>query len=179
MARLLGHPLTLASRIGRGSRFSIDVPGEPLADAPAATAVAEAMPSSASKVRGLRALCIDNDLSILDGMQALLARWGVDVRIAAEPDVARAQVASGDFDVVLADHQLDAEVDGLALLDEFAGSHPAMRRVLVTGDTSETLAAAAASRGIPMLRKPVKPAALRALLESFAAAAPGSPPGGA
>jgi Na+/proline symporter/CheY-like chemotaxis protein len=179
MARLLGHPLALASRIGRGSRFSIDVPAEPLAGAPAASAVAEVVPSSASKVRGLRALCIDNDLSILYGMQALLARWGVDVRIAAEPDVARAQVASGDFDVVLADHQLDAEVDGLTLLDEFAGSHPAMRRVLVTGDTSETLAAAAASRGIPMLRKPVKPAALRALLESFAAAAPGSPPGGA
>jgi len=179
MARLLGHPLTLASRIGRGSRFSIEVPAEPLADAPAASAVAEAVPSSASKVRGLRALCIDNDLSILDGMQALLARWGVDVRIAAEPAVARAQVAAGDFDVVLADHQLDAEVDGLTLLDEFARSHPAIRRVLVTGDTSETLAAAAASRGIPMLRKPVKPAALRALLESFAAIAPGDPPGGA
>lgn len=177
MARLLGHPLSLASRIGRGSRFSIDVPAEPLPDMPLATPGEVVVPSG-SKVRGLRVLCIDNDLSILDGMQALLVRWGIDVRLAAEPDVARAQVLSTAFDVVLADHQLDAEVDGLTLLDEFAVSRPTMRRVLVTGNTSEALAMAVASRGIPMLRKPVKPAALRALLESFVAAAPGGPPGG-
>jgi PAS domain S-box-containing protein len=176
MARLLGHPLSLSSRIGRGSSFSIDVPAAALAASPVAT-TSEPAPMPASKVHGLRVLCIDNDLAILDGMQALLARWGIEVRLAAEPEVARAQVASGGFDVVLADHQLDAEVDGLALLDEFARSHPALKRVLVTGDTSESLASAAAERGIPMLRKPLKPAALRALLESFANAAAEAPPG--
>jgi CheY-like chemotaxis protein len=173
MARLLGHPLFLSSRIGRGSRFAIDVPAEPL-EASRVAATATAAPTGGSKVEGLRVLCIDNDLSILDGMQTLLARWGIEVRLAAEPDVARAQVASGRFDVVLADHQLDAEVDGLTLLDEFGRSWPALRRVLITGDTSPTLAAAVAARGIPMLRKPLKPAALRALLESFAATSPAS-----
>lgn len=173
MARLLGHPLSLASRIGRGSRFAVDVPAEPL-EASQANASAGMAPTAGSRVEGLRVLCIDNDLSILEGMQALLARWGIEVRLAAEPGVARAEVASVRFDVVLADHQLDAEIDGLGLLDEFGRTHPTLRRVLVTGDSSPALAAAAAARGIPMLRKPLKPAALRALLESFAASSPAS-----
>lgn len=173
MARLLGHPLTLASRIGRGSSFSVDVPLEPLHAVPATSAPASGgVVAVASRVEGLRVLCVDNDLSILDGMQALLTRWGITVSTAADPATARQALVDGQFDVLLADHQLDADIDGLALVVEILASRPSLRAVLVTGDHSEALASAAAARAIPILRKPVKPAALRALLESFQAAAP-------
>lgn len=166
MARLLGHRLSLASRVGHGSTFAIDVPGVALAALEATAGHAPAM-APAGKLAGIRVLCIDNELSILDGMQALLGRWGVEVRLAADPAVARAIAASVPIDVVIADQQLEAEIDGLGLLDEFAVTLPSAHRILVTGDTSDALAGAAAARGIPLLLKPLKPAALRALLESF------------
>jgi CheY-like chemotaxis protein len=70
-------------------------------------------------------------------------------------------------DAILADYHLHDRVEGLDALDE-------LRRVadvpgaLITADASDTLAAAARARGYALLRKPVKPAALRALLAALA-----------
>src|SRR5690606_37482713 len=95
---VLKHPLRVRSRVGRGSVFAVRVPaaGAPLQQAPRreeALARDDALP-------GLRVLCLDNDREILAGMQALLARWGVEAMPAATVDEALQAVAARRPDVL-------------------------------------------------------------------------------
>ncbi len=165
IARTLGHRLTVHSRVGRGSLFAIEVPRRPapavvLADADIATAARDD-----EGLKGLRVLCIDNDPDILDGMRALLARWSVDVDVAANVQQAMTRVTAHRPQVVLADYHLHDRLDGLDLIDALrdrAGQH--LPAALITGDGSEEVRQGARSRGVTLLTKPVKPASLRAFL---------------
>jgi len=104
-------------------------------------------------------------------MSALMSRWGVRVITAADIDGARDIAGREHPAVVLADYRLaDSGPDGLDLLVELCGSsHAAPPGALVTADHSAALAERARSLGFPLLRKPIKPAALRALLGALAA----------
>jgi len=171
IARLLGLELSLRSVPGRGSVFRIRVPlGSATQVEPPAPA--ETPPATApSSLVGLKALCIDNEPEILSGMSALMTRWGVQVSTATDAAEARAVAAREHPAVVLADYRLsDGDPDGLELLVELCGaSNPAIPGALVTADHSPKLAERAREHGFPLLRKPVKPAALRALLGALAA----------
>ena len=74
MARLLGHRIDVRTWPGRGSVFSIELPRVPAQVQPP-----QASPRGDNAVfpHALHALCLDNDLAILDGMTALLSRWGI------------------------------------------------------------------------------------------------------
>jgi Na+/proline symporter/signal transduction histidine kinase/ActR/RegA family two-component response regulator len=163
IARLLGHRLMLRSRPGHGSCFAIEVP---LGDARDAAPPAPAQPAVAH-LPPMRVLCLDNDRDILDGMRLLLERWGVEVVAAATIDEALARVRERRPDVILADYHLQDRVHGLDALDELRliADVPG---ALITADATDTLAAEARARGYALLRKPVKPAALRALLAALA-----------
>ncbi|WP_374473976.1 NahK/ErcS family hybrid sensor histidine kinase/response regulator [Arenimonas sp.] len=161
VSRMLEHPISVRSWPGRGSVFAIRVP---IAD----TAAPAKPPRAAAAHRdlaGLKVLCLDNDREILDGMEALLGRWGVDVRVADTVAGALSQAKADRPDVLVADYHLHDETDGLGALQalrEVCGAHtPA---VLVTADGSDTLKRAARELGLPVLTKPVKPASLRAFL---------------
>ncbi|MBW8311685.1 MAG: hybrid sensor histidine kinase/response regulator [Rhizobium sp.] len=161
VSRMLDHPISVRSWPGRGSVFAIRVP---VADTPAPAKPPRA-PVAHGDLSGLKVLCLDNDREILDGMEALLGRWGVDVRV-AETVAAALSLAKADRpDVLVADYHLHDELDGLGALQalrEVCGAHtPA---VLVTADGSDTLKRAARDLGLPVLTKPVKPASLRAFL---------------
>ena len=110
-------------------------------------------------------LCIDNDPDILDGMRTLLARWSVDVQVAANVEQALCLLTGHRPQVVLADYHLHDRMQGLDLIDalrERAGAN--LPAALITGDGSEEVKQAARSRGVVLLTKPVKPASLRAFL---------------
>lgn len=161
VSRMLDHPISVRSWPGRGSVFAIRVP---VADTPAPAKPPRA-PVAHGDLSGLKVLCLDNDREILDGMEALLGRWGVDVRVAETVAAALAQARADRPDVLVADYHLHDELDGLGALQalrEVCGAHtPA---VLVTADGSDTLKRAARDLGLPVLTKPVKPASLRAFL---------------
>lgn len=166
IARLLGHALTLHSEPGRGARFGLRVPR---CAAGIAEAAREAPP--AASIDGLVVLCLDNDRAILDGMQALLQRWGVRALLAASVAEAEALMAGHAPDVILADYHLHDRVEGLDALDllRARGGADAPPGALITADASDALADEARRRGYALLRKPVRPAALRALLAALAA----------
>jgi PAS domain S-box-containing protein len=165
IARMLDAPLLLRSRVGRGSLFSIRVPIA-AARAPREGTAPE-MPTR--DVAGLRALCVDNDPDILDGMQALLARWGVQVDHAIGLEAALLAARAARPDVLLVDFHLGETLDGLAVLEilqrEFEASPPP--GALLTADGSDDVARRARDAGYPVLRKPIRPAALRALIASL------------
>jgi PAS domain S-box-containing protein len=165
IAGMLDAPLTLRSRPGRGSLFALSIP---LA-APEARREAAARPTPTRDVAGVRALCIDNDPDILDGMRALLERWGLQVDQATGLEPALVAVRAARPDVLLVDFHLGEALDGLAVLDTLqreAGAPPPAG-ALLTADGSEDVARRAREAGYPVLRKPIRPAALRALIAAL------------
>ena len=157
LAQLLGHPLALSSRPGRGSSFCITVPRAIRREATARRPEAE----QRLPLAGLRVLCVDNEPAILQGMTALLIRWGA-VAITA-PSVEEALMATGTFNAALIDLHLGEGADGLSLAQALK-RHGVRRVALITADTREGLKEAAAEAGAILLPKPVKPAALKAFL---------------
>lgn len=164
IARILEAPLSVNSRPGNGSVFAIRVPRGQRAAPDAAGRPAQ--PRSVS-LAGLTVLCLDDEPDILEGMAALLGRWGVRVLAARSVEEARALLAGACPGAVLADFHLSGAQTGLEALVELCAAAGGCPGALVTANASETLAQQARERGYEVLRKPVKPAALRALLASF------------
>ncbi|HEV2681417.1 MAG TPA: NahK/ErcS family hybrid sensor histidine kinase/response regulator, partial [Rhodanobacter sp.] len=164
LSGILGHRLDLYSQVGHGSCFAVTVPRN------------EAVPARRQRVqRGgadkqlpLTVLCLDNDAAILDGMRALLSRWGVDCRIALDAAQAGRELARGPIDLILADYHLADGVDGLQALQQLRAEQGELPLVaLITADGSSELKQQARALGYPVLHKPVRPAALRALLTAL------------
>ncbi|MEZ5442364.1 MAG: NahK/ErcS family hybrid sensor histidine kinase/response regulator [Lysobacterales bacterium] len=162
-ARTLGHPISLRSRPGDGSQFCILVPRLTLPQ----IAAQVSGPASHSSLQALRVLCVDNEPAVLEAMAALLGRWGCTPVLAADRNSALDVVANDSVDLLLADYHLDAD-NGLDLIAAVRGRVPRLPAALVTADRSEQLANRARAATVPILAKPVKPAALRALIGALA-----------
>ncbi len=165
IGRLLGHRIGLRSRLGRGSVFWVELPqgsAGPLATEPVSAA---SEPDDGSPLRGRRVWCIDDDPRVCEATRALLQRWECDVPLASGPADARAAAVPGQApDLLLLDVRL-GDTDGPALyasLCERWGTAPPV--ILVTAERDDGLRAQAQANGWGFLSKPVKPAALRALM---------------
>ncbi len=167
IARVLEHRLTVKSKVGRGSSFAVVVPIAPAL--PAAAPGPQQAPIAAAPLDGLTVLAIDNEPKILEGMQVLLTGWGCDTMVAAGWHEAHdilneRQIAP---DVVIVDYHLD-EGNGFDVVTQlrwrFGLGLPA---VLITADRSQEVREMAVARNVHLLNKPVKPAALRALLAQW------------
>jgi CheY-like chemotaxis protein len=98
-------------------------------------------------------------------MRLLLEGWGcvVETTPHSEQHIQRGDRASKP-DIVLADYHLDNEtgLEAIRRLRRFHGDD--LPAVLVTADRSGEVRAEAEKLDIPVINKPVKPAALRAVL---------------
>lgn len=164
----LGLTLELDSSEGRGSRFSLYLPVTRLQRA---TPDSDLLPvEPISNLTGLRVLCVDNERAILDAMEGLLSGWGVNVRSARSlKDIDRDQLLVGWLpDMVLMDYHLDqtSGLDAIEWLRHNVGGH--LPAALVTADRSPAVRTLAEERGIAVVTKPVKPAALRATISGLA-----------
>jgi signal transduction histidine kinase/CheY-like chemotaxis protein len=164
IARVLDHPIAVRSIPGRGSRFCVEVP---LSSASPASRPREGgRDGGRLRLSGIAVLCIDNDIAILDGMETLLGGWGCRVLKAA--DLAGALAVLGADapvpDALLVDYHLDHGngIDAIAELRRKSGAE--LPAILITADRSPHVRDEARARGIQVLNKPLKPAALRALL---------------
>jgi PAS domain S-box-containing protein len=167
LARLLNHELTLSSQPGHGSVFGVRVPRVAQARRPERLRPPTAPPDPAG-LREFKVLVVDNDLSILDAMQALLEQWGIRVFKAHESSEALRLIDSEVIDAVLADYHLGDGSNGLELIKRITEVRgPGCAAALITADHGAELTRAARRASVPLLRKPLRPAALRALLSAF------------
>jgi PAS domain S-box-containing protein len=165
---MLDHPVNVRSVQGIGSVFSITVPAVAAEKNHAERPNASATSRRVSSLSGLKVLCIDNDPSILHGMTALMANWECEVNSAQSLEAAREQLANGVPDIILADYQLDDDQNGLDAMDALRTCiEQEVPGILITGYMAPEVREDAISRGYQVLYKPVKPAALRAMVNKL------------
>lgn len=124
-----------------------------------------------SLLPGLQVLCIEDDALQAQALAQLLRQWGCNVRVAASMQAAHAVLDAGFVpsalisDLRLADGE-DGATTAWALRRRTAASLPVL---IVTGDVGSAGAGQAASGGLTVMAKPLKPAQLRAFLQHAAA----------
>lgn len=169
-SRLLNHHIRCQSTLGHGSRFSVLVP---IADQPRNRA--NGIPSESSlpsgALQGRAVWYVDDDLANIHAMRTLLTSWGCEFRgessvktfirnVQRNPEVVP--------DVLLIDLHLDQQSNGI----EVAKSVQKIwsRRVptcIVSASPEPELTALASANKFELLRKPLKPGKLRALIEQL------------
>jgi Na+/proline symporter/signal transduction histidine kinase len=168
MAKVLEAPVHVISKPGRGSMFAVDIP---VVRGVRPAVVAKPRKAQPPALAGaFRVLVIDNERPILEGMQLLLTGWGNVVQTATglEEALDALSAADGRIDMVLADYHLNNE-DGISVIRALrtrARRH--IPAVLITADRTPAVADLAVAHDVHLLRKPLKPAALRAAMSHVA-----------
>jgi signal transduction histidine kinase len=167
---LLGNPISVTARVGAGSTFTVEVP--------LATAMATAAPAVppdiplATDFAGKLVVVIDDEIAIVEGMQALLAGLGATViGSTTGVDVVNAIHTAGRLpDLIIVDFRLGDNVDGIELVTRIRRElDPEIPAILVSGTMSPGLQDTADRAHVDFLLKPVMPdklcAAIHQLLE--------------
>jgi Na+/proline symporter/signal transduction histidine kinase len=166
LARVLDCTIGLESEAGRGSRFMVTVPLSNAA--PVELPAREDTRIDPSQLVGVTALCIDNEPSVLDGMETLLRSWSCEVIKAPDLETALAVIGESPLmpNGLLVDYHLD-HGNGIEAITELRRRFGDLPAILITADRSPAVREQARTQGILILHKPIKPAALRALLAQW------------
>jgi signal transduction histidine kinase len=164
IAQLLDAPLGLRSRVGTGTVFSLSLPR-----LPTPVTVGLARPARVGLI-GTNVLVVDNEELARSGLQRLLQGWGCKVRIAANGDFADALLRTEEADLWLLDYHLDDDDTGVALHERLCADHGAHPTLILSADAGEIVRGAAQEAGLALLAKPLKPLALKSVLDRLLAA---------
>jgi signal transduction histidine kinase/ActR/RegA family two-component response regulator len=175
LCSLLGHPIGLRSEPGRGSCFAVTVPrvrARPAPDVP------PPVNARIDVLRGRRVLVVDDDDLVRESAAGLLESWGCLPLLAASGAEALERLGRNAPELVISDFHLgqgELADELLARLREAFGSGFAV--ILMSGDVTAATRDRARALGLPLLDKPVRPMALRALASRLLADAAAPPPG--
>ena len=167
MAETLGHPLGVCSKLKHGSRFHVSAPF-------AGAAVAASLPEPATAraepygFAGTEVLVIDNDPAVQEAMYTLLERWSCQMRFVSSLEEVGTLLCEPSYRpvIVLADYHLDHGETGLLAVQRLRAVFGAgMPAIVITADHSAEIAELVRANDCDILRKPVRPAELRALMQ--------------
>ncbi len=162
MASAMGHPIRLHSRLGRGTRMSIEIPlAGAVPDAPS-----HPVPV-ATTLTGARVLVIENDASTAEALERLLRGWDAEVESHRALSGVEASLRAGMKrpDVMVIDYHLSDGACGLDVVDHLRRERGWFTPVIVaTADYSVEVGRRVVEAEAELMLKPVKPAQLRALL---------------
>lgn len=158
MAQLLDAPLWLRSTVGRGTAFGLT-----LARVPARAG--DGAPAPAHVRSTPHVLVVDNEPAALRALTQLLQGWGCTVSAAGDGGEALRALSERSADVWLLDYHLDAGETGVALRDRLACEHGVRPAVILSADGGQGVRSAVQEAGLPLLAKPLKPLALKSVLD--------------
>ena len=164
MAQLLDVPLHLHSRLGQGTVFGIELPR---AVAPAREPVAGA---ARQRLAGMHVLIVDNEAPARDALGRLLRGWGCIVGAARDGAGAQALLQQQAADLWLFDYHLDDDDTGVAVHERLRAAFGPRPALIMSADAGETVRKAVYAAGLPLLIKPLKPLALKSVLDRLLAA---------
>ena len=166
LGEVLDHEVRLRSAEGRGSVFSVTVPRATAAAV--ATAVAIGNASRPRSLEHLTVAAIDNETHVLSAITMLLQGW--DCVVGSGTGLAEVERSFDEMrrepDVIVADYHI-GDVDGLAVIAALRARYGYKPAVLVTADRNPAIRDLAHAADVRVLHKPLKPAALRALLSQW------------
>ena len=184
LGQLLGHPISVRSRPGKGSVFAIDVPLARRLPQPTGPGAEE---GNVRQRRSGAILVIDGDPALREMLQLTLAGQGHLTAAAATGSAALALVGEGEFrpDLIVSDYILPGGMDGLQTAEALrAALGRQVPVVYLTGDIRSASLRDIELIGSIRLIKPAKPdellQAVQQLLaaplagEELAAAVPGA-----
>ena len=166
IVRMLGTTVEVRSTPGKGSAFSLQLPRVAAGAKPQRAATGAVI---GVNIAGSLALCIDNERQVLDGMRELLEGWGCAVILAESATDAITALARHPRrpDIIFADYHLNGEtgLDAIAAVRLAAGAD--IPAIVITADHSAEVQRVIRQSDYGLLRKPLKAAALRALLSQL------------
>jgi signal transduction histidine kinase/CheY-like chemotaxis protein len=161
IAGLLGSELHLRSEPGRGSAFAIDVPR---------AAASHPQRATTRGLSGLRVLVVDNEAPALEALRGVLAGWGCEVVAVGDGDAAHAALSAQSCALWVFDYHLDGGDDGVALHARLGAAFGAVPCLILSADQTGVVRSAAQEAGLPLLVKPLRPLALKSVLDRMLAA---------
>ena len=168
-ARLMDGTLALRSRPGHGSRFSLRLP-RPAAglDAVLPWPSAPAGESAARLQLSGRCLVLDDEPQVRGAWAALLGSWGLEARCVGDEAEANRVIDAGFLPaVIFCDQRLGSGRSGFAVLRRLLARCPEASGAMVSGELDSPELAQAEDEGYTVLRKPLDPAALQAVLQAW------------
>ena len=164
IAKLLEAPLTLRSTPGVGTVFAVTVPRVVALRAASTPSV------NRTGLAGTRVLVLDNESLARNALRQLLEGMGCSVVDAADAHAAHVALADRPADLWLFDYHLDAGDTGVGAHGRLAEAHGARPTVILSADAGADVRAAVQEAGLPLLMKPLKPLALKSVLDRLLAA---------
>ena len=165
---LLGHRVTVRSRLGKGSVFIIEVPrllnsllpSQRQLSPPPIDATEVAAPSDGPRTGHI--LVVEDDPDLRDLLRQLLQDEGHEVEVAPNGQSAVDKIADASFriDLVIADYNLPGGMTGLQVASRLRESFVDVPAIILTGDISTGTLHDVASHRLTQLTKPVKPSQL-------------------
>jgi signal transduction histidine kinase/DNA-binding response OmpR family regulator len=178
-----GGTISVESKVGEGTMFTLILPGVPIAPAGAGAAPvagrAEPAPTRAANapsLKGARILVADDEPGLLAIVRQLMERSGAAVSIANGGKAALVALEATDavFDVVITDLDMP-DVDGWAVASAVKTLKPGTHVVMLTGWAGEIAPDEFKARGVDVvLAKPCSRAELEAAIASLLAPKPAS-----
>jgi two-component system, sensor histidine kinase len=160
LAKVLNHPVTVSSELGKGSSFSVTVPvsSVPIPVAPEPESVTDI------SVAGAFIVIVEDNPIILEGLSRLLVNWECPVVGALTLQAAIAALAEHDRvpDLIISDYRLpnhETGIDAIAAIR--ALTKTVVPAIVITGDTGVEISQRVSELKIALLRKPVTPAELK------------------
>ena len=163
-------PLGLRSTPGVGTVCSVQL-GTVQAPAPVLPALARG-----KGLAGVPVLVVDNDAQALAALAGVLRGWGCQVYEANGEAQARQRLAAAEVALWLFDYNLDDGDTGTALRQRLAASGEPRPTLILSADDSLATRREVLEQGLTLLHKPVRPLALKSVLDRLLAARH-SPPG--
>lgn len=167
LANGLAHRLSLSSKLGRGSVFSLSLPvvensDNLTLDEDIMLKEYENLNENHAQLKNLRVLIIEDDKAVREAMVQILKSWGCDCAAVEYIEEALIEAQSLQPEFIVSDYRLREHRTGTeaieALRTAMGKSIPAL---LITGDTAPERLREAQSSGVPVLHKPVSPELLQ------------------
>jgi signal transduction histidine kinase/CheY-like chemotaxis protein len=154
--KLLGHGLTLHSRVGVGTQFSVMLPRTDQEQVASSVHPSAAATGRGPTLKNLLVLVVDDDESIRDAISTLLERWGATPLSASGSAEALAVLTEIGMapDVIIADYHLAGE-NGLEVIDAIRRQEGEVFAILISADRSPELYRLASERSVFLRQKPV------------------------
>ena len=167
--RAHGGTITVASTVGAGTTFTIDLPSD--------AAPRRGPCSFMSAVATSRILVLDDDPGTCRFMQELLSHPDREIETTMDPEQALARVRAKPFDLVISDLKLNARLDGIDVLRAVREITPGTPVIIVTGFGELEKAVEAVREGaFDFVSKPFNISELKGLVSRALHKTPAAPP---